>query len=301
MLSGGLDDVEKLKSVPDITDIWVEEPIDKRGSMSSSDFTELNRRLRSPKASNHVHFTFNPITSDSWLHDYFFKSGEYAPFVLKTTYLDNHFSPPDQVREYEILARVKPEEYKVYALGEWGSLKQGLVFPEYEIVPDFPSDCRYSGYGLDWGFYPDPTAVVRCGVKNGVLYLDEVIYAQNLTSGTRAEEMRRAGVPHSSKIVADRNPEATEELKKLGFYGIVPASKGAGSVKAGIDAMRNYRICITRRSENIKRELDNYSWRADRHSETLTGEPVDAFNHALDAARYWVVECATPKKGVRFV
>ena len=61
MLSGGLDDVDKLKSIADITDIWLEEPLDKRGSITADDFLELDRRVRTAKASNHIHFTFNPI------------------------------------------------------------------------------------------------------------------------------------------------------------------------------------------------------------------------------------------------
>ena len=103
LMSGGLDDVDKLKSVPDITDIWIEEPIDRKGSISSSDFTELDRRLRSPRASNHIHFTFNPVSRESWIHDYFFKSDLYKPFVLKTTFLDNYFTPESQRNEFEIL------------------------------------------------------------------------------------------------------------------------------------------------------------------------------------------------------
>lgn len=300
LLSGGLDDVDKLKSIADITDVWIEEPMDKRGSISSSDFTEINRRLRSTKASSHIHLTFNPISKDGWIHDNFFKSNEYAARILRTTYKDNYFCPPDQERQYEILKTKKPDEYAVYALGEWGSLKQGLVFPEYELCADFPPDCIRTGYGLDWGFYPDPTALVKCGIKAGALYLDEVIYEQNLTAQTRARLMRERGVPPGAKIMADRNPEAIHDLKSLGFYNIIAATKGPGSVKAGIDVMRQFRIVVTERSRNIRRELDNYSWKAERNLEYLTGEPEDAFNHAMDAARYWVAECAHKKRGVRW-
>lgn len=300
LLSGGLDDVDKLKSVPDITDIWIEEPIDRRGSVSSTDFTELDRRLRSPLASNHIHMTFNPISKESWIHDYFFKSNAYGAFILKSTYMDNHFSPDSQKEQFEVLKGKKLDEYLVYALGEWGSLKQGLVFPEFSIVQTFPIDCKKSGYGLDWGFYPDPTALIRCGIKNDMLILDEVIYEQYLTSGTRADMMKRRGVSTIEKIVADRNPEAIAELKAKGYHNIVPADKGPGSIKAGIDAMKNYRICITERSDNLKNEFSNYEWEKDRHSETPTGDPIDAWNHGIDAARYWTMSIAHVKRGAKF-
>ena len=299
LMSGGLDDVDKLKSVPDITDIWLEEPMDRRGSISSSDFTELDRRLRSPRASNHIHFTFNPISKESWIYDYFFRSDAYKPAILKTTYLDNYFAPEEQARQFEILREKKPDEFAVYALGEWGSLKQGLVFPEYEIVQDFPTDCRKWGYGLDWGFYPDPCTLIRAGIKNGVLFLDEVFYAHGLTSATRDKMMKDAAVSKQVRIMADRNPEAIAEMKQKGWYNIQAATKGPDSVKAGIDLMRNFRICVTSRSKNIKTELDNYEWEVDRHSERPTGRPIDAFNHAIDAARYWVMDTVQERQGIR--
>ena len=181
----------------------------------------------------------------------------------------------------------KPDEYSVYALGEWGSLKQGLVFPEYKIVSEFPLGCKRVGYGLDWGFYPDPCAVVKCGIKEGRLFLDEKLYENNLTSETRANLMRQRGMLRNDRIAADRNPEAIAELKKRGFPFIYPAEKGPGSVKAGIDALKMFEICITERSVNLKREFDNYSWKVDRRDDLPTGEPEDAFNHAIDAVRYW--------------
>lgn len=300
LLSGGLDDVDKLKSIPDVTDVWIEEPMDRKGSISSTDFTEILRRLRTPLASNHIHLTFNPISIQSWIYDYFFRSNEYGAFALKTTYLDNYYAPESERTKFEALKSKKPDEYKVYALGEWGSLKQGLVFQEYEICEAFPEDCKKTGYGLDWGFYPDPTALVRCGIKDGKLYLDEEIYETNHTSATRAAKMDRLGIKRGAKIVADRNPEAIAELKAKGFFNIIPAKKGEGSIKSGIDAMHGFQIVITRRSENLKTELDNYSWVADRHTETLTGVPEDRFNHAIDAARYWVMEEVVASRGVRF-
>jgi len=301
MLFGkGLDDVDKVKSIPDITDIWLEEPIDKRGTIQSTDFTELNRRLRCPKASNHIHLTFNPISSESWIHEYFFKSNEYEAFKLCTTYKDNYFASDETERQFEILRTKKLEEYKVYALGEWGKLKQGLVFPEYTIIQDFPQDCSKWGYGLDWGFYPDPTALIKSGIKHGALILDEVIYENNHTSGSRAETMKARGVSVSTKIIADPNPEAIAEMKTKGYYNITPAKKGPGSVKAGIDHMKEFKIMLTARSHNLKKEFDNYAWQINKHSEEPTGEPIDDFNHGIDASRYWTMANAVQRQGVRF-
>jgi hypothetical protein len=121
LMSGGLDDVDKLKSIPDVTDIWIEEPIDRKGSVTETDFTELNRRLRCEKATNHIHLTFNPIAKENWIHRLFFAQNIYETFALKTTYRDNAFLPPDIYLQYEALRQTNPDEYRVYGEGEWGS------------------------------------------------------------------------------------------------------------------------------------------------------------------------------------
>lgn len=122
LMSGGLDDVDKLKSIPDVTDIWIEEPIDRKGSVTESDFTELNRRLRCDKATNHIYLTFNPIARENWIHRLFFEQNNYDVFALRTTYRDNAFLPADTAAQYETLRRTNPDEYRIYGDGEWGSL-----------------------------------------------------------------------------------------------------------------------------------------------------------------------------------
>lgn len=290
LFAGGLDDVDKLKSVTDVTDIWIEEPLDRRGSITFDDFNELNRRIRTQKASNHIHMTFNPVSRDSWIYDEFFASADYEVLALKTTYLDNHFCDEAQKRVFEILKIRKPDEYKVYALGEWGSLKQGLIFPEYQVIQYFPLELKKSGYGLDFGFYPDPTALVRCGVIENRIYMDEVVYDWELTSGKRVERMERAGVPKNAEIIADRNPEAIAEIKAMGYRNIEAAIKGPGSVEQGISMMKGYQMFITARSANLKKELDNYSWKIDPRTGKPTGEPADAWNHGIDGGRYWFMK-----------
>ena len=44
-------------------------------------------------------------------------------------------------------------------------------------------------------------------------------------------------------------------------------------------------MVITARSINLIRELRNYKWKEDKNGKQLN-EPVDNFNHAIDAMRY---------------
>ena len=148
MLAAGLDDVDKLKSIDEATDIWIEEPLDRKGSITYTDFTELLRRLRSPLASNHIHLTFNPVTKASWIYHRLFKVDNYRAFALRTTYIDNHFTPPDERMNYEILKIEAPDEYRVYGLGEWGDPDSELSVFDSESIEDFFTNAFIQGSGV---------------------------------------------------------------------------------------------------------------------------------------------------------
>ena len=46
-------------------------------------------------------------------------------------------------------------------------------------------------------------------------------------------------------------------------------------------------LAVTSRSVNLIRELRNYKWKEDKNGKQLN-EPVDSFNHAIDAMRYGI-------------
>ena len=45
--------------------------------------------------------------------------------------------------------------------------------------------------------------------------------------------------------------------------------------------MLNYKLVVTPRSFNVKKELKNYAW-----NDKKAGIPIDNYNHAIDAIRY---------------
>ena len=49
--------------------------------------------------------------------------------------------------------------------------------------------------------------------------------------------------------------------------------------------MQRYKIHITKRSGNLIREFKNYKWKEDQAGKA-TNEPIDKFNHGIDAVRY---------------
>ena len=90
------------------------------------------------------------------------------------------------------------------------------------------------------------------------------------------------------KVIADSaDPRTIQEIHNGGIR-IYAVEKGAGSIVAGIDKMKEYEIFVTKRSYNLQNELRNYVWAKDKDGRYIN-EPEDHDNHGIDAARYWVL------------
>jgi len=125
----GLDDVEKLKSIYEVTDVWIEEATE----LTEADFNQLNIRMRGrSRWYQQMIITFNPISILHWIKRRFFDCGEAELRAdIKThesTYLDNRFLPDQNKRELEKFRFTDPYFYQVYCLGEWGVTGK-TVFP----------------------------------------------------------------------------------------------------------------------------------------------------------------------------
>jgi len=280
----GLDDVNKLKSIFDPTDAWIEEA----DQVSQSDFEEIDRRIRSvtgrkPK----ITLSFNPTSVYSWLKRYFYDSKFLGDDVyeLTTTYRDNAFLDPAYAQTIERLQETNPSAYRVYGLGEWG-IVEGVVFDKWDTKA-IDERARLIGYGLDFGYALDPAALIKVYVRGTELWLDEIIYQHGLTNQDLGVLMRSAGVGRTDEIIADSaEPKSIEELYRQGF-NVHPAVKGPDSVNAGIAKLQEYTIHCTPRSKNVAKELASYSWAKDKDGNIIS-KPVDLYNHAIDAVRYRV-------------
>lgn len=125
ILFAGLDDVEKLKSIYNITGIWAEEATE----LLEGDLNQLNIRLRGKTAYyKQIILTFNPIYATHWLKKRFFDRQDPEARVHHSTYRDNRFLPEEDRRQLEAYREIDPYYYQVYALGEWGVLGRTL-FP----------------------------------------------------------------------------------------------------------------------------------------------------------------------------
>jgi phage terminase large subunit len=280
----GLDDADKLKSIYDPTDAWIEEA----DQISQADFEEIDRRIRSKSARPpKITLTFNPTSVYSWLKSYWYDSDFTGGqvFELTTTYRDNRFLDPAYTATIERLQETNPSAYRVYGLGEWG-IVEGVVFPDWGIS-EIPVGAKSIGYGMDFGYTNDPTTLIQVFETPDAFYYDEILYRSGLTNPEICAMLKELEISKYADIIADSaEPKSIEEIHRAG-WNIYPCKKGADSVRYGISAMKTKKQFITPRSSNLQREFSSYCWKQDKNGKWLE-EPIDLFNHGIDAIRYRV-------------
>ena len=274
ILFTGLDDVEKLKSITGITDIWIEEA----SEITPEDFMQLDLRLRTKSNyPNQIILSFNPVSEYSWLKKRFFDQHVENASILKTTYKDNRFLGDDYKQVIEGLKDQDPTYYQIYALGEWGSPK-GLIYTNWRLTNEMPKAGTVT-YGLDFGFN-NPTALVEIREYDGEIYLRELIYQTHLTNAELIDKIKRLNV--LGRIYCDSaEPNRIQELRAAGLTAM-PAKK---DVLKGIDFAKSRKLRVYSESSNLIKELQSYKWREDKDGRVLD-EPVKFQDHLMDAMRY---------------
>lgn len=117
IITAGLDDVMKLKSMERITGIWIEEATE----LTEADFDNLDLRLRGVSDYyKQIILSFNPIDEGHWLKRRFFDTPAESCSIYKSTYLDNQFIDDEYRLVLERKMMLNPNLYRVYCLGEWG-------------------------------------------------------------------------------------------------------------------------------------------------------------------------------------
>ena len=187
----------------------------------------------------------------------------------------------DTIAEIERLKELDPDYWRVYGLGEIGSMST-QIFRQFNLVDDVQG--RLIGYGLDFGFTNSPSALCAVYQLDDSLYIKELLYEKRLTNTDLANKMRELGVSRQAEIVGDSaEPKTIEEIYRQGF-NIKPAKKGAG-IHLGIDIMRRYKLNITKDSTNAIKEFRTYKWATDKNGDVLN-TPVKINDHLIDAVRY---------------
>lgn len=281
----GLDEPEKIKSIKGLTGVWIEEATE----FTEHDFLEVDLALREPSPYyKQIMLTFNPDESLApWLKKRFFpddpKDKDKRAYTHGSTIEDN---PIDTMRlEYLAALDAIPDETAklIYRFGIWATPK-GQIY-KWAVVPRVPPNCDEIIYGLDFGYSVNPSALVRIHRKADELYVEELVYENKLTNQDLGMKMRNLNIYPLDYVYADSaEPKSIDEINSMGF-NVLPAPKGADSVRAGIDFLRSQKIFVLEGSSNIIKELSTYKWKVDKNDDPIP-EPVKFNDHSLDAIRY---------------
>ena len=196
----------KLKSIQGITTFVCDEAEE---WTSEEEFDKIMLSIRKKGIQNRIIIIMNPCDSNHFIYKKYIENTHRLveidgvqvqvsthPNVLHihTTYFDNIENlSPEFLREVEEMKEKNLEKYAHVVIGRWADVAEGAVFKKWGIVDEFPMWCKKVAIGLDFGYTNDPTAVIRCGIIDNALYLDEVDYRTGLLSGDIIKTLRPWG------------------------------------------------------------------------------------------------------------
>jgi phage terminase large subunit len=285
----------KLKSIKGLSCFVVDEAEE---FVSERDYETILFSIRQKGIQNVVVIIMNPTDNNHWVYKRYIEKTHKIVYYdgvpvqisthpnvlhIHTTYLDNiNNLSPEFLKEINTMKSENPDKYAHIVIGKWSDVAAGAIFKTIYECDDIPEWCEKVAIGLDFGFTNDPTAAIQCGISGDDLYLDEKFYETGMLSGDIIREMKETDLD----VIADSaDPRLIEEIYH-GGVNIYSVEKGDGSIIAGLDFMQGMRIHVTRRSFNLQKEFRNYTWDVDKEGNYIN-KPIDAYNHGIDAVRYY--------------
>lgn len=233
-----------------------------------------------------VIYDYNP-SAPFWGTDEIPRRDRYA--LVHTTFEDNDFLP-DEVRREIQANKGTGNWWRVYGLGLIGQI-EGRVF-NFKLVDDMPDPAGFiETWGMDFGFTNDPTTVIRCLVHTGrrEIYADQLIWQTGMKNPDIAAALQDLGIKRPGNgptVWADcAEPKSIKEVEGYGLN--VKGCDKRAQIREQIQSLQAWTIYVTKRSADLINEGRKYLYKQ-RPDGTYTNEPIEFFNHGIDALRYAV-------------
>lgn len=308
----GLDDPLKVTSITVekgcLCWCWIEEAYE---ITNESDFDMLNESIRGEIPEGlfkQFTLTFNPWNERHWMKARFFDREDEADTLTMTTdYRCNEWLDDDDIKVFEDMKRNNPRRYAVAGLGNWG-IVEGLVYENWKEVAFEKEEVLHkhrkaeTAFGLDFGYTNDPSALF-CGIidKEAMkIYVFDEFYDKGMSNRMISEKITAMGYAKEVITADSAEPKSIDELKAMGIRRVKAARKGKDSVMNGIQFIQDFQLIIHPRCVNFLTEVSNYTWEKDKFGKALN-EPVDDFNHLMDAMRYGLERFVKKKGGLTFL
>ncbi len=281
IFAGIKSNVNEIKSMQGIDICWVEEA----QAMSRESLDVLVPTVRAEGSI--IIFTFNPFkdTDPVYVES---QNPDENTLVIKANYSDNPFFP--EVLRIE-MERDKKNDYEKYLWvweGQCLGLSDAQIFRGKYTIKEFdtPKNVEFH-YGADWGFAQDPTAIIRSFIIGNTLYIDQCAGQVGCDLEDTPALFNQVEGTSIYPIYADSARPETISFMRSRRYNVIAAEKWAGSVEDGIQYLRSFsEIIIHPRCKAVIEEFDLYQYKVDKQTGEVLREPVDKFNHFIDALRY---------------
>ena len=229
-----------------------------------------------------VWLDWNP-TYEFWFYTNVLNNRDDIDFIT-LTYKDNEGLPENIVKSIE-MRKSNKQWWRVYGEGKLGEV-EGRIYTGWQTLDEIPFEARLEGYGLDFGYTNDPTAIVAVYYYNGGYILDEKCYRKGMSNRDIADLLN--SLPYGLVVADSAEPKSIDDIKSYGVAIVAADKSGTKSkpyLKTSIGHVQDQKISVTKGSTNLIREYRRYLWKVDKDGRALN-EPDGGYDHALDAARY---------------
>ncbi|MGE6260881.1 PBSX family phage terminase large subunit [Heyndrickxia sporothermodurans] len=307
----GMDKPAKLKSINNISIIWLEEC----SEIKYAGYKELLGRLRHPFLKLHMILSTNPVGEDNWTFKHFFKDDRNKRLVLDDKELyekrtvvvnntfyhhstadDNFFLPKSYIEQLEEMKDYDPDLYRIARKGRFG-VNGVRVFPQFEemshekvmaAIENIRKPIKRAG--MDFGFVTSYNALLRLAVdhEKKYLYIYWEYYKNQMTDDETVEEIKEFKVSGELIKGDSAEPKTIKYYRKQGF-NMVGAKKFKGSRLQYTKKIKRFKkIFCSDRCTNAIYELKDLTYAVDSHGDikedefTIDPHTLSAIWYALD-------------------
>lgn len=274
---------------PSVTDHWFFDKVLSRPDVGFLRTTYLDNKFVSVQERNKI------LSYDPWLPGSYIVKDEnilcYNKITKKVEPITKTNQPPPHPSN---VANGTADEFlhKVYGLGLRGAMK-GVIFSSVVYIDKFPEDKAYT-YANDFGFTTDPNALVKYAEDTYNIWVELLAYQPIENPDELSDYFDKVGIERTIPIACDSSDKYTGENK--GTIEMVKGLKKQGwkafkisktkSVMFWINSMKTKKIHIIKNGlyHFAKKEQQNY--RMKEINGIAINQPIDAYNHFWDAARY---------------
>ena len=293
----GLDKPWKLKSIHNVSIIWIEEC----SELKYEGYKELLGRARHPNLPIHFILSTNPAGEENWTYRHFFKDHLSKTFtaddkklykdrimVIGDTYYhhsvadDNLFLPKSYIDQLEELKAYDPDLYRVARKGRFG-VNGTRVLPQFQTMPhkmvlakiaDIPM--RFYRVGMDFGFEESYNAVIKMAIddEKKYLYIYKEYYRNKMTDDKTALDLKEKEIIEDRELIrADSaEPKTIAYYNQQGFK-MIGAKKGPGSRLQNIKKVKRFKkIICSEDCKNAIRELKDLTYKKDKLGNIIEDE-----------------------------